>query len=99
MASAVSPARQRAPGGSFIWPKTSAVRLSTPDWPSSSSSSCPSRERSPMPANTEMPEWRSTVVRISSMISTVLPTPAPPNIAALPPVTSGASRSMTLIPV
>ena len=39
-----------------------------------------------MPANTEMPEWRSTVVRISSMISTVLPTPAPPNIAALPPV-------------
>ena len=55
-ASAVSPARQRAPGGSFIWPKTSAVRANTPDWPSSSNSSCPSRERSPMPANTEMPE-------------------------------------------
>ena len=52
-----------------------------------------------MPANTEMPEWRSTVVRISSMISTVLPTPAPPNIAALPPFTSGASRSITLMPV
>ena len=39
------------------------------------------------------------MVRISSMISTVLPTPAPPNIAALPPRASGASRSITLIPV
>ena len=33
------------------------------------------------------------------MMSTVLPTPAPPNIAALPPFTSGASRSITLMPV
>src|SRR3972149_2032072 len=33
------------------------------------------------------------------MISTVLPPPAPPNMAALPPSDSGASRSMTLIPV
>jgi len=33
------------------------------------------------------------------MTSTVLPTPAPPNIAALPPWASGASRSITLIPV
>ena len=40
-----------------------------------------------------------TVVRIISMISTVLPTPAPPNIAALPPRASGASRSITLMPV
>ena len=39
------------------------------------------------------------VVRINSMMSTVLPTPAPPNMAALPPLTSGASRSMTLMPV
>ena len=31
-----------------------------------------------MPAKIEMPECRSTVVRISSMIRTVLPTPAPP---------------------
>ena len=99
MVSAVRPARQRAPGGSFIWPNTSAVCFSTSASRSSSSSSWPSRERSPMPANTEMPEWRSTVVRISSMISTVLPTPAPPNIAALPPFTSGASRSITLMPV
>src|SRR5574337_2004486 len=36
---------------------------------------------------------------ISSITSTVLPTPAPPNIAALPPCTSGVSRSTTLMPV
>ena len=36
---------------------------------------------------------------ISSMISTVLPTPAPPNRPTLPPLTYGASRSITLIPV
>jgi hypothetical protein len=35
----------------------------------------------------------------SSMTSTVLPTPAPPNIAALPPCANGVSRSMTLMPV
>ena len=51
------------------------------------------------PSENRNPECRSTVVRISSMISTVLPTPAPPNMAALPPFTSGASRSMTLMPV
>jgi len=33
------------------------------------------------------------------MTSTVLPTPAPPNIAALPPCANGVSRSMTLMPV
>ena len=33
------------------------------------------------------------------MTTTVLPTPAPPNMAALPPWPSGASRSMTLMPV
>src|SRR5215470_10099942 len=36
---------------------------------------------------------------ISSMTRTVLPTPAPPNIAALPPCASGVKRSMTLMPV
>src|SRR5271166_6259946 len=36
---------------------------------------------------------------MSSITSTVLPTPAPPNIAALPPCASGASRSITLTPV
>ena len=65
----------------------------------SASSSWPSRERSPTPAKTEMPLYFSTMARISSITSTVLPTPAPPNIAALPPCASGASRSMTLMPV
>ena len=36
---------------------------------------------------------------IISMISTVLPTPAPPNRPALPPRSTGASRSIALIPV
>jgi hypothetical protein len=36
---------------------------------------------------------------ISSVISTVLPTPAPPNSPALPPRSRGASRSMALMPV
>eukprot|EP00955_Chlamydomonas_euryale_P047009 353561-Chlamydomonas_euryale.AAC.5 len=36
---------------------------------------------------------------ISSMISTVLPTPAPPNRPILPPRWYGASRSTTLMPV
>ena len=39
------------------------------------------------------------MVRISSVTRTVLPTPAPPNSPALPPRASGASRSITLIPV
>ncbi len=33
------------------------------------------------------------------MISTVLPTPAPPNMPALPPLGSGANRSTTFMPV
>ncbi len=36
---------------------------------------------------------------ISSISSTVLPTPAPPNIAVLLPNASGTSRSITLMPV
>ena len=36
---------------------------------------------------------------ISSWMMTVLPTPAPPNRPALPPRTSGQSRSITLMPV
>lgn len=38
-----------------IWPKTSAVRASTPEDVMSSNISCPSRERSPTPAKTEIP--------------------------------------------
>ena len=63
------------------------------------SSSWPSRDRSPTPANTEMPWYFSTMAWISSITSTVFPTPAPPNIAAFPPWASGASRSITLMPV
>src|SRR5947207_1466431 len=37
--------------------------------------------------------------RMSSMITKVLPTPAPPKMAALPPFWNGQMRSMTLIPV
>ena len=36
---------------------------------------------------------------ISSMITTVLPTPAPPKAPTLPPLRNGQIRSMTLIPV
>ena len=36
---------------------------------------------------------------MSSITNTVLPTPAPPNIAAFPPWASGARRSITLTPV
>jgi hypothetical protein len=37
--------------------------------------------------------------RISSIMLTVLPTPAPPNKPTLPPLANGQTRSMTLIPV
>ena len=36
---------------------------------------------------------------INSVMTTVLPTPAPPKIPVLPPLVKGAIRSMTLIPV
>ena len=36
---------------------------------------------------------------MSSMMTTVLPTPAPPNAPTLPPLRNGHMRSITLIPV
>lgn len=76
--------RRRAPGGSFIWPYTRATldssgfsRLITPDSIISLYKSFPSRVRSPTPAKTERP-LRACNVLMSSMMSTVLPTPAPP---------------------
>ena len=39
------------------------------------------------------------MLRISSWMMTVLPTPAPPNRPILPPLAYGASRSTTLMPV
>ncbi len=61
--------------------------------------SVPSRVRSPTPANTDTPPWFCATRRIISVMSTVLPTPAPPNRPILPPATYGVSRSMTLMPV
>ena len=61
--------------------------------------SFPSRVRSPTPQNTDLPPWPLATLLISSMITTVLPTPAPPNRPILPPFTNGAIRSMTLMPV
>ena len=77
--------RRRAPGGSFIWPKTSIVLSMTPDSFISSQRSLPSRERSPTPQKADRPSCSSAMLRISSWISTVLPTPAPPNRPTLPP--------------
>ncbi len=89
----------RAPGGSFIWPKTSIVLSSTPDSFISSHRSLPSRERSPTPQNADRPPCSCARLWISSWMITVLPTPAPPNRPTLPPLAYGASRSITLIPV
>ena len=93
------PTRRRAPGGSFIWPKTSATLSSTPDSVISRIRSLPSRVRSPTPVKTETPPCCCATLWISSWISTVLPTPAPPKRPILPPRTYGAIRSMTLMPV
>ena len=61
--------------------------------------SLPSRVRSPTPANTDTPPKFFATRVIISWMSTVLPTPAPPNRPILPPLTYGVSRSRTLIPV
>src|SRR6058998_1854617 len=61
--------------------------------------SLPSRVRSPTPANTDTPPCSFATLLMSSMMTTVLPTPAPPNAPILPPFRNGQMRSMTLIPV
>ena len=55
--------------------------------------------RSPTPANTDTPPCSLAMLLISSMMTTVLPTPAPPNAPILPPLRNGQIRSMTLMPV
>src|SRR5919199_2685589 len=95
----VSATRMRAPGGSFIWPNTSIVLSRTPDSFISSQRSLPSRERSPTPQNAERPPCSCAMLWISSWMSTVLPTPAPPKRPTFPPFAYGASRSITLMPV
>ena len=52
----------------------------------SSQRSLPSRVRSPTPANTETPPCFMAMLLMSSMMMTVLPTPAPPNSPILPPL-------------
>src|SRR5262245_31625720 len=104
-----SPTRRRAPGGSFICPKTStALSITLCSLPSgvlyfasdiSSQRSLPSRVRSPTPQKTLKPPLLTAVIRISSWISTVLPTPAPPKRPIFPPFANGQSRSTTLRPV
>ena len=73
--------------------------LMTPVSWNSSQRSLPSRVRSPTPANTDTPPCFMATLLISSLMMTVLPTPAPPNRPILPPRRYGSSRSMTLMPV
>ena len=80
-----SATRRRTPGGSSIWPNTRAAFSSTPDSAISMRRSVPSRVRSPTPANTDTPPCCWATRRIISVMSTVLPTPAPPNRPILPP--------------
>jgi hypothetical protein len=60
-------------------------------------SSAPSRQRSLTPQKMLTPSWWSIMLRIISVNSTVLPTPAPPKRPALPPRSKGVNTSMTLI--
>ena len=71
----------------------------TPDSIISLYRSFPSRVRSPTPAKTERPLRALAMLLINSMMSTVLPTPAPPKAPILPPFRKGQIRSMTLMPV
>ena len=59
----------------------------TPDSCISIQRSVPSRVRSPTPAKTDTPPWLVATRLIISWMSTVLPTPAPPNRPILPPCT------------
>src|SRR5579862_1433271 len=104
-----SATRRRAPGGSFIWPNTMTVlsrtRISLPEASLnfacciSSQRSLPSRVRSPTPQKTDTPPASTAMLRISSWMRTVLPTPAPPKRPTFEPFGIGQSRSTTLMPV
>jgi hypothetical protein len=82
---AACPTRNLAPGGSFICAKIITVRSMNPRLLSSCHNSSPSRDRSPMPANTATPFIPSMALWMNSVSTTVLPTPAPPNTATRPP--------------
>src|SRR6478736_4516543 len=67
MVSPESATRRRAPGGSFIWPKTSIVLSITPDSFISSQRSLPSRERSPTPQKAERPSCSSEEADLAAL--------------------------------
>ena len=99
----VSATRRRLPGGSFIWPYTiatlSRIGLRRPTRSSRGRSRCLrgyARRRRRTPTD---PRARLAMLLISSIMLTVLPTPAPPNRPTLPPLANGHIRSMTLMPV
>ena len=71
----------------------------TPDSLISRYKSLPSLERSPTPANTENPPCAFAILCISSIITTVLPTPAPPNAPTFPPFKNGHIKSIGFMPV
>ena len=82
-------------------PKMSDEESMTPEAKRASYNSRPSRERSPIPANTDTEDSLAppTTLCNISVNRIVLPTPAPPNKPIFPPLTIGAKRSTTLIPV
>ena len=49
--------------------------------------------------NTDKPLCALAMLLMSSIMLTVLPTPAPPNRPTLPPLANGHTKSITLIPV
>src|SRR3974390_779105 len=72
--------------------------LTTPDSCISSQRSLPSRVRSPTPANTEKPPCCLATLLMSSMMTTVLPTPAAPNRPLFPPLREGRDEVCDLHP-
>ena len=93
------PTRSRAPGGSFICPYTSATEL---------------EDARLLELEVEIVAFAGPLAHAAEdrpaavallhvvdelLMTTVLPTPAPPKRPILPPFTNGAIRSMTLMPV
>ena len=104
MVSADRATRRRTPGGSSIWPNTRAA-LSRTERCRPSRLAHLDQEVGALTGPLAHPgEHRHATVWVAtrliiSVMSTVLPTPAPPNRPILPPWRYGVSRSMTLMPV
>ena len=98
--------RKRAPGGSFIWPKTMHGLL---DDAAAGVADLGFLHFQPEVVAFAGPLADAGEHRVTAVLAgdagdqfvrmTVLPRPAPPNRPALPPRTNGVSRSMTLMPV